>query len=122
MAMRLLRNGSQTRLQVLAPKGLPARGSCASRSALQIRGFSNLRSGAVLRESSCSLQKAQWIPIRSISSSTRLDITGLEAPKSTTYIESGVVEGVQNLVGVKKVLVIGSGGMCMGWEAYVVLC
>lgn len=109
MATRCLRNGSQRRLLVSA-QGL-YQWSCATRPVLQIRGFKDLGMWTMLKESPSSLQKAKWIPIRSITSSTRLDITGQEALKSTNYIESGVVEEVKNLVGVKKVLVIGSGGM-----------
>ncbi|KAF2151981.1 carbamoyl-phosphate synthase large subunit [Myriangium duriaei CBS 260.36] len=36
------------------------------------------------------------------------------APNSKAYIESGVIAGAQNLVDVKKVLVIGSGGLSIG--------
>lgn len=36
------------------------------------------------------------------------------APNSKAYLESGVIAGGQNLVDVKKVLVIGSGGLSIG--------
>lgn len=36
------------------------------------------------------------------------------APNSRAYIESGAIAGAQNLVDVKKVLVIGSGGLSIG--------
>lgn len=36
------------------------------------------------------------------------------APSSKTYLESGVIAGGQNLIDVKKVLVIGSGGLAIG--------
>ena len=36
------------------------------------------------------------------------------APNSKAYIESGAIAGAQNLVDVKKVLVIGSGGLAIG--------
>ena len=36
------------------------------------------------------------------------------APNSKAYLESGVIAGAQNLVDVKKVLVIGSGGLAIG--------
>ena len=37
-----------------------------------------------------------------------------EAPRPEAYLESGVIETGQNLVDVKKVLVIGSGGLSIG--------
>lgn len=36
------------------------------------------------------------------------------APNSKAYLESGYIAGGQNLVDVKKVLVIGSGGLAIG--------
>jgi len=36
------------------------------------------------------------------------------APNSKAYLESGVLAGGQNLIDVKKVLVIGSGGLAIG--------
>lgn len=36
------------------------------------------------------------------------------APSAKNYIESGVIAGAQDLVDVKKVLVIGSGGLSIG--------
>lgn len=46
--------------------------------------------------------------IRSASNATET------APNSKAYIESGAIAGAQNLVDVKKVLVIGSGGLAIG--------
>jgi len=37
-----------------------------------------------------------------------------EPPRAESYLESGVVEQGKNLVDVKKVLVIGSGGLSIG--------
>jgi hypothetical protein len=37
-----------------------------------------------------------------------------EPPRAESYIQSGVVESGKNLVDVKKVLVIGSGGLSIG--------
>ncbi len=37
-----------------------------------------------------------------------------DAPNAKAYIESGVLKGGKNLVDVKKVLVIGSGGLSIG--------
>ncbi|KAI9741118.1 MAG: carbamoyl-phosphate synthase (glutamine-hydrolyzing) cpa2 [Cirrosporium novae-zelandiae] len=36
------------------------------------------------------------------------------APSASAYIQSGVIQGAQNLVDVKKVIVIGSGGLSIG--------
>lgn len=36
------------------------------------------------------------------------------APNSKAYLESGAIAGGQNLIDVKKVLVIGSGGLAIG--------
>lgn len=51
---------------------------------------------------------------RTFASSGRRAITGQEAPSSKAYIESGVIGNQKNLVDVKKVLVIGSGGLSIG--------
>ena len=37
-----------------------------------------------------------------------------QAPSAKAYLESGVVKGAANPVNVKKVLVIGSGGLSIG--------
>lgn len=37
-----------------------------------------------------------------------------EAPRPEAYLESGVIEPGKNLVNVKKVIVIGSGGLSIG--------
>jgi len=47
-------------------------------------------------------------------SSARRAITGQEAPSAKAYIESGVIGNQKKLVDVKKVLVIGSGGLSIG--------
>ena len=46
--------------------------------------------------------------------SVRRAITGQEAPSAQAYIQSGVVGNKKKLVDVKKVLVIGSGGLSIG--------
>lgn len=51
---------------------------------------------------------------RSFVSSIRRPITGQEAPSAQAYISSGVLGGNKNLVDVKKVIVIGSGGLSIG--------
>jgi len=51
---------------------------------------------------------------RTFASSARRAITGQEAPSAKAYIESGVIGNQKKLVDVKKVLVIGSGGLSIG--------
>ena len=46
--------------------------------------------------------------------SARHGITGQEAPSAQAYISSGILAGQKDLVDVKKVLVIGSGGLSIG--------
>ena len=53
-------------------------------------------------------------PRRSFKSSTAWRITGQEAPSAQAYLASGAIAGSKNLVDVKKVLVIGSGGLSIG--------
>ena len=51
---------------------------------------------------------------QSFNTSGPLRITGEEAPSAKAYINSSVIAGAKNLVNVKKVLVIGSGGLSIG--------
>ena len=53
-------------------------------------------------------------PRRSLHDSQARSITGQEAPSAQAYIKSGVISGKKELVDVKKVLVIGSGGLSIG--------
>lgn len=59
-----------------------------------------------------SFLRYQWR--RKISHGAQKNITGQEAPSAGAYISSGVLSGQKNLVDVKKVLVIGSGGLSIG--------
>ncbi|KAK4550148.1 argininosuccinate lyase [Oleoguttula mirabilis] len=59
--------------------------------------------------------KAVRQQLRSFTRSTRYAASQADvAPNARAYIESGVIAGAQNLVDVKKVLVIGSGGLSIG--------
>ncbi len=53
-------------------------------------------------------------PRRTFATSGKRSITGDEAPSAKAYISSGVLSGQKDLVDVKKVLVIGSGGLSIG--------
>ena len=51
---------------------------------------------------------------RTFARSRPRQITGQEAPSAQAYISSGVLGGNKNLIDLKKVLVIGSGGLSIG--------
>lgn len=51
---------------------------------------------------------------RTFATSRKWEIIGEEAPSAKAYISSGITSGQKELVGVKKVLVIGSGGLSIG--------
>lgn len=51
---------------------------------------------------------------RAFARSTICRVASQEAPNAKAYLESGVILGARNLVDVKKVLVIGSGGLSIG--------
>lgn len=55
-----------------------------------------------------------WLQTRKFARSTRRYAAVQEAPKAEAYLNSGVIEPGKNLVDVKKVLVIGSGGLAIG--------
>ncbi|KAJ6172700.1 Carbamoyl-phosphate synthase arginine-specific large chain [Penicillium chermesinum] len=87
-----------------------------TRSALPLRSFSSqpVRSTA----SALRLQKlpspARSQQLRSFSSSLRILAQARKTPSADSYLASGVVKPGSNLVDVKKVLVIGSGGLSIG--------
>jgi carbamoyl-phosphate synthase large subunit len=78
------------------------------------RSFTNSSNRNVLRLSgsrkALSLLSNQK---RCLSASSKLRATQ-QAPSATAYIDSGVIAKPQDLVDVKKVLVIGSGGLSIG--------
>ncbi|KAI9813082.1 MAG: carbamoyl-phosphate synthase (glutamine-hydrolyzing) cpa2 [Pycnora praestabilis] len=51
---------------------------------------------------------------RAFSTSAARTVSSQEAPSAQAYLSSGVIAGGRNLVDVKKVLVIGSGGLSIG--------
>ena len=53
-------------------------------------------------------------PVRLFSSSAIRSNQTQTAPNASAYLESGVIKGAANPVNVKKVLVIGSGGLSIG--------
>lgn len=73
-----------------------------------------------ITQSSCckSVLKSTATPVnqhkRYLHTSPERSITGQEAPSAQAYIKSGVISGKKDLVDVKKVIVIGSGGLSIG--------
>ncbi len=65
-----------------------------------------------------SQKKVPLVPLcqhaRTFVTSRPRQITGQEAPSAQAYISSGVVGGNENPIGVKKVIMIGSGGLSIG--------
>jgi carbamoyl-phosphate synthase large subunit len=59
-------------------------------------------------------KKPQWQQIKKFSRSLRRYAAVQPAPKAEAYLASGAIEPGKNLVDVKKVLVIGSGGLSIG--------
>ena len=57
---------------------------------------------------------ASWKQVRALSTSQVLFASSQEAPSAQAYLQSGAIAGGRNLVDVKKVLVIGSGGLSIG--------
>lgn len=55
-----------------------------------------------------------WLQTRKFTRSTRRYAAVQTAPRPEAYLESGAIEPGKNLVNVKKVLVIGSGGLSIG--------
>ncbi|KAI9806816.1 MAG: carbamoyl-phosphate synthase (glutamine-hydrolyzing) cpa2 [Piccolia ochrophora] len=56
----------------------------------------------------------EWRQARHLSATPYRRVSSQEAPSAKAYLASGVIAGGRNLVDVKKVLVIGSGGLSIG--------
>ena len=66
---------------------------------------------------SLTAQTTQWRQSRYFSRSIRrlqVENKSQIAPSAEAYLDSGAIQGGKNLVDVKKVLVIGSGGLSIG--------
>lgn len=87
-----------------------------TRSALPLRSFSSqpVRSTASALRQQKVLSPARSQQLRSFSSSLRRLADAQKTPSADSYLASGVVKPGSNLVDVKKVLVIGSGGLSIG--------
>ena len=83
--------------------------SLATRSSrLTCRGLTNAARPTLQRQALPKLQARTFVI------TPRRNATGQEAPSASAYIQSGVIAGAKNPVDVKKVLVVGSGGLSIG--------
>ena len=62
----------------------------------------------------CQNQQASYRQLRGFTKFSALRIESQEAPNAQAYLNSGAIAGGRDLVDVKKVLVIGSGGLSIG--------
>lgn len=89
-----------------------------ARPALSLRTFTSQTSSVRSTASTLRLQKlpsaARSQQLRSFSSSLRRLAEAQKTPTAESYLASGAVKSGSNLVDVKKVLVIGSGGLSIG--------
>lgn len=87
---------------------------CASLPHSAVRPFSTQ---LIARQQTLHLnveRKPQWQQTKRFSRSTKRYAAAQPAPKAEAYLASGAIEPGKNLVDVKKVLVIGSGGLSIG--------
>lgn len=101
-AGRLLANAPLPLLRVSPKRALPVNQA--------LRSFRTLQASNGVK----SAQKSAWKPQRSFTSSARCNISGQEPPSAQAYINSGILAESKKLVDVKKVMVIGSGGLSIG--------
>ena len=87
------------------------------RSALSLRAFSSQTTTGRSTAANLRLQQktsSPWRPQQLRSFSSALRRLASEAPSAESYLASGAVKPSSGLVDVKKVLVIGSGGLSIG--------
>lgn len=97
--------------------GISARFFHTNRSAVHVTTRASLPTSRCHAHSALCYQLSQAKPfqqVRTFVRSATRSITGQEAPSAQAYIQSGVLGGNKNLVDVKKVIVIGSGGLSIG--------
>ncbi|KAK5044375.1 argininosuccinate lyase [Exophiala bonariae] len=103
VSTRALRNASGVLLRDCTPRARPA-----------LRAFSTYRPSLVARQHLLTSKTPTWQATRKFTRATGRYAAVQEPPRAESYLESGVVEQGKNLVDVKKVLVIGSGGLSIG--------
>lgn len=102
---RVLRQASGLLLRDCAPK------PCPSHRAFSIR---TRIAPIATRQHLLSPKTPSWQQVRKFTRSTKRYAAVDSAPRPEAYLESGAVEPGKNLVGVSKVIVIGSGGLSIG--------
>ncbi|RMD42610.1 hypothetical protein DV735_g2505, partial [Chaetothyriales sp. CBS 134920] len=79
-----------------------------------VRSFTSLLRPVAAPRQLLTQKAPVWQQHKHFSRSARRFAIAQEAPRPEAYLESGVIEPGKNLVNVKKVLVIGSGGLSIG--------
>ena len=79
-----------------------------------LRSFSSLAARPLKRSHLIESRAPAWQQYRKFTRSTKRYAAVQEPPKPEAYLQSGAIETGKNLVDVKKVLVIGSGGLSIG--------
>ncbi|EXJ86949.1 carbamoyl-phosphate synthase arginine-specific large chain [Capronia epimyces CBS 606.96] len=100
---RALRQASGILLRDCTPKTRPSP-----------RTFSTRIAAPVTRQHLLSHRAPSWQQVRKFTRSSKRSAAVQTPPRPEAYLESGVIEPGKNLVDVKKVLVIGSGGLSIG--------
>ncbi|KAG9769021.1 Carbamoyl-phosphate synthase arginine-specific large chain [Exophiala dermatitidis] len=87
---------------------------CTPKPRLSPRAFSTRAATPAAREHLLTPRAPTWQQLRKFTRSAKRGAAVQTPPRKEAYFESGVVEHGKNLVDVKKVLVIGSGGLSIG--------
>ncbi|EXJ74279.1 carbamoyl-phosphate synthase arginine-specific large chain [Cladophialophora psammophila CBS 110553] len=87
---------------------------CTPVPRLSARHFSTRTPSLAVRQHLVNPKTPSWQQVKRFTRSTKRRALVQEAPRPEAYLESGAIEYGKNLVDVKKVLVIGSGGLSIG--------
>jgi carbamoyl-phosphate synthase large subunit len=79
-----------------------------------LRSFSSQATRPLQRSHLIEIRAPAWQQYRKFTRFTKRCAAVQEAPKPEAYLQSGAIQTGKNLVDVKKVLVIGSGGLSIG--------
>lgn len=81
---------------------------------IHIRTFAHHKPSTAAAPQKLKAQQPAYKSCRSFSKRAAFRVQSQEAPNAQAYLNSGAIAGARNLVDVKKVLVIGSGGLSIG--------
>ncbi|OAG40402.1 carbamoyl-phosphate synthase arginine-specific large chain [Fonsecaea monophora] len=87
---------------------------CAPVPRLSARSFSTRTPSLAVRQHLVNPRTPSWQQVKRFTRSTKRRALVQEAPRPEAYLESGAIDYGKNLVDVKKVIVIGSGGLSIG--------